>query len=289
MAAEGLLTDSSFDECVRAVAGAKNRRLDLERFGEFILLLDDVAGKAEATAAAAAVAAADDDDDDATAGVNDDDDDEDEDDFVPLTDEEFQEVALAMYQDLSVAAGRADRLVPVPALRALEDVSDMISEGLLDEGALMAFVALSGSDGDVLTAAQFVDVFRALDEATMDDDDDDDSFMDGLEGFEGEDITGEDAAVVAEELTRELFDELRGTQVATGTGTGTANGGAGADTVSVATFLGWSGLRELLEEGSIDMHTLHTFIQNVGASASLKGPGSQLSLHQVASTTMPST
>ena len=244
MMTKGLLSQTDLDNSIRKVTGAKNRRLDVEQFGEFILLLDEIAGQGLMQEDRL-----DDDDDD----DDDDDHDDDDEEMSGMSDDEFNDVANDLFTEMITAEQASDgqkssEMLSVERFLQLEELTDLARDGILDDDALDAVIQLSGSDGKYLSREQFLDVFHTLDAMTkvhiLESD---------HEGTDSDETAITDGEIdELEEITRELYNQLRGSR----------------ETVGVTTFLDWTDTRDMLEDGLIDMSTLEDLIEGVGSSLS---------------------
>ena len=137
--------------------------------------------------------------------------------------EDLKEVAKELFDELR---GK-DKKVSVSAFMAWGDVKDMIEDGLLTLQQMKEMVSEVAGDKKQLDFDQFYEIVRQIDEIA--------------EGAEEED----DETI--EEVTRELFDELRGKN----------------DHVSVAAFKAWDDVKALTEAGLMSDAALDDAITNV--------------------------
>jgi len=277
MVEDGVMTKKELDEMVSEVANGK-KNLDFEQFFDLVGQLDELAEGED-----------DEDFDDEEDDDEDEDeveqsivqtskgfgkaavpvkaqtiieeDDEEDVDFEDLNDEEVDEMLREVFDELK---GK-NKVLSMKEFKAWEDIEEMLESGMIAKEDIDTLAKKVGVEKS-FNFDQFKAVVELLDEVAGESDGDEMSDRDGeREGDEeerievdGDEIGGDGEEMTAEEIeemTKDLFDTLRGTK----------------KTVSVATFLAWDDVQDMVKEGVLDNDTIDILLEEVGVNKNRKG------------------
>jgi hypothetical protein len=255
-----LMTKEQISEIVSEAADGK-KQLDFEQFYEVVTQLADVGIDSDEgvddlevipTAKGFGSNTAEDADDDES--------------FEDMNDEEVDEMLQEVFGELK---GKSKAL-SMKAFKKWEDIVEMIDTGVIDEKTVDSLASKVGCEkGKDLSYPQFKALVELLDEVAGEDEDDseemsprdseregdaedrielDEDEISGDGSEDEEEMTPEEV----EEMTRDLFDTLRGPK----------------KSLSVATFLSWDNIKD---EEALDDETINILLEEVGANRNRKG------------------
>ena len=260
MIKEKVMSKEEIMEIVSEAAGGK-KQLDFEQFYEVVTQLEDFAAGSDEGA----------DDLEVTPttkgfGSKNTEDVEDDESFEDMNDEEVDEMLQEVFEELK---GKSKAL-SMKAFKKWEDIVEMIDSGIIDEKTVDSLASKVGCEkGKDLSYPQFKALVELLDEVAGEDEDDseemsprdseregdaedrielDEDEISGDGSEDEEEMTPEEV----EEMTRDLFDTLRGPK----------------KSLSVATFLSWDNIKD---EEALDDETINILLEEVGANRNRKG------------------
>ena len=192
--------------------------------------------------------------------------DEDEGDFEDMSDEEVDGMLREVFLELK---GKKGKSLTMKAFKKWEDIEEMLSTGIIDIETIDSLAEKVGvKKGGDIAYEQFKALVEMLDEVAGEDDDaedmspsderinDDDERVELDSDDIGSDGSGEEDEMTPEEIeemTRDLFDTLRGSK----------------KTLSVATFLSWDNIQD--QSDILDKDTIDILLEEVGANKNRKG------------------
>ena len=193
-----------------------------------------------------------------------DDEEEDEGDFEDMSDEEVDEMLREVFAELK---GKNKGLT-MKAFKKWEDIEEMLSAKIIDAATIDSLAEKVGvKKGSDIAYEQFKALVELLDDFAGEDDDseemsasdermgDDEERVEIDEDEVGGDGSGEDEEMTPEEIeemTRDLFDTLKGNK----------------KTLSVKTFLSWDNIQD---QEILDDETINILLEEVGANKNRKG------------------
>ena len=254
MIEDEVLTKEQIKDIISGVAGDK-KALDFDEFYEVVSQLDDAAESADDMDEAEIL--------ESSLGFGgSSSDDVEEDDFEVMNDEEVDEMLQDVYEELR---GKSKSLT-MKAFKKWEDISEMVDSKIIDEVTIDKLALKVGCDSSKnLSFPQFKALVEMLDELAGEGDDSEemdrnDSENDDRLEIDAEELNSDSAddddeemtPEEVEEMTRDLFDTLRGK----------------SKNLSVATFLSWDNIQD---QTVLDDDTIDILLQEVGANSNRKG------------------
>eukprot|EP01041_Mallomonas_annulata_P007472 gene7472-15292_t len=168
---------------------------------------------------------------------------------------QFQEYVLDVFNELK----NKKNLVSVKKLKLWEGVKELLEEDVLNSEELDAVIlSVSGSSSSTSTSSielnleQLTSVLRSIEEIVenFDEENEDDSIGDDDDiddDDDGDDLTEEEF----DEYCRSMFNDLKGKK---------------NNMIPVKVLKNWDNVRELIDEGALQMDVLETTIKNMGIS-----------------------
>ena len=254
MIEDEVVTKEQIKDIISGVAGDK-KALDFDEFYEVVSQLDDAAESADDMDGAEIL--------ESSLGFGGSSSDNvEEDDFEVMNDEEVDEMLLDVYDELR---GKSKSLT-MKAFKKWEDISEMVDSKIIDEGIIDKLALKVGADSSKnLSFPQFKALVEMLDELAgegddseemdQNDSDNDDRLEIDAEALNSDSADDDDEEMTpeeVEEMTRDLFDTLRGK----------------SKNLSVATFLSWDNIQD---QTVLDDDTIDILLQEVGANSNRKG------------------
>ena len=261
MIEDEVVTKEQIMEIISDVAGDK-KALDFDQFYEIVSQLDDAAEAADDASEHEILESSLGFGGSAAKGNSDASVDDDEDDFEVMNDEEVDEMLQEVYEELR---GKSKSL-SMKAFKKWEDIAEMVDSKIIDEKTIDSLAAKVGCDSSKnLSFPQFKALVEMLDELAGEEDDSEDmdqsdSDNDDRLEIDAEELNSDSAdddeeemtPEEVEEMTRDLFDTLRGK----------------SKNLSVATFLSWDNIQD---QTVLDDDTIDILLQEVGANSNRKG------------------